>query len=122
MALTFKSESWWAKDYTVLWAARPRSPRVLIRIIDLPLSPYVAGGWTLTVADHPGMRFALGGFQIADTLPNSKKITPAGVQAVFVTDPASRETKLQLWINGAEAVAGWTGPAGSELAVGIAGS
>lgn len=118
--MVWGKECWWGDD----WCAMGGSPRygnkALIRKLLLDKSTYVSGGWELVVHTHPGMRCVLGAFQISDAMPNCHPIDPNGHQVVLKITPQS--TKLQLWVNGAEAPAGYQAPADTWLGVGLVGA
>ena len=84
-------------------------------------TPYVTGGWTLDRGDTL-LKACFGGFLLIDNDPSKGIPIPApGVQPVLVVNEWGSVT-LKLFINGAEATAGWTGAANAHLWLAFTGS
>ncbi len=84
-----------------------------VRKLQLDEIAYQAGGEPLNF-QNSCLRCITDACQLIGRDPNGQDITPAGVQAKVVYD-ATGAAKLRLWINGAEAPAGYVGPAGSYI-------
>jgi hypothetical protein len=118
--LVWGTQCWWGEDWAAKQSARRRHGRALIRKLLLDKSKYIPGGWLLNPAAHPGMRCAVGGFQVADQMPNCEEVPCNGHQIVVRHTPQG--TYLQLCVNGAEAPAGYSAPAGTWIGVGLTGT
>lgn len=84
-----------------------------VRKLQLDEITYTSGGEDLNF-QNSCLSCITDACQLIGRDPNGHDIAPAGVQAKVVYGPTGA-AKLQLWINGAEAPAGWTGAAGSYI-------
>jgi hypothetical protein len=91
-----------------------------VRKLFLDKLTYAAGGEPLDF-QNSCLSCITDACQLLGRDPNGCDIVPAGVQAKVVWD-ATGCAKLQLWINGAEAPAGWTGAAGSYIWISFVGA
>jgi hypothetical protein len=118
--LIWGPHQWDGHGWQASTASRRKANQAMIRKLDLAASQYVAGGWLLQVRDHAGMRCVVGGFQVADEMPNCEEVQGNGHQIVIQHNDKG-ETRIRLYFNGVEAPAGYSGPAGSWIGVGLIG-